>query len=313
MLGKWLVILAILALIVRMVVLNLPQLRSRPITCRLPMLAASLLVYCVHLFINAVLWHRLTAANRTSIAFSKALVAWFYSMLGKYIPGKVLLWAGRVYYYKREGCSVKRITFCFAIEMALQLLAAALIVTIVLAGSARSPLQTYRTAFWLLCPLLLATLHPRVLEYSLNVPLGWLKRYRVVVTMRQRDIAGLLGGYLANAFLAGLAFFLFVGAFRPLDASQYLFTTAAFLAAGWIGILSLFAPAGLGVRDGVLLVALRVIIPDAEAAVIVLAARLWTTAGELIAVAVVFFYDRLIRRPPQEAAPTEADQLADAP
>jgi uncharacterized membrane protein YbhN (UPF0104 family) len=83
---------------------------------------------------------------------------------------------------------------------------------------------------------------------------------------------------------------------------KLLFLTASFLFAGWIGILSLFAPGGLGVREGVLLLALKLVLPAAVAAVIVLAARLWTTAGELICVGIVFLLDRVRPAPPGNAA-----------
>ncbi len=294
--AKWLVIATIFGLIIRALVMNLPELRRQTIGCNIWYLIASVFLLCIHYLFYALLWHLLTVANQASIPRGQAIVAWFYSMLGKYVPGKVFLWAGRVFYYKRHGRSIKRVTFCFTLEMALQLLAACIIATVVLAQSSQSPLQAYRHAAWLLLIVLAVIVNPRVLQFLVNTVLKWFGREQIVIDMRVRDMAALLLGYLANGFVLGASFYLFVNAFCPLGTEQYLFLTAALLTAGMVGIVSVFAPGGLGVREGALLVALCLIMPQTTAAVIVLAARLWTTAGELLCVAAVFLHDKFTQR-----------------
>ena len=87
---------------------------------------------------------------------------------------------------------------------------------------------------------------------------------------RRRKICGaivLLGlaltiGYVANGLLLGFGFFLLVLALHPVIFADYLFLVGSLLRAGVIGLVSLLAPAGLGVRDGILLVALETIMPS---------------------------------------------------
>jgi len=52
--------------------------------------------------------------------------------------------------------------------------------------------------------------------------------------------------------------------------------------AGVAGLLAIFAPAGLGVREGVLMIILPGVIGTEAAIVVSLASRIWFTAAELI-------------------------------
>ncbi len=76
-------------------------------------------------------------------------------------------------------------------------------------------------------------------------------------------------GYL----LLGIAYFLALRSFLPgLDFSLFPFTTAGISIAGAMGILALFAPSGLGVREGFIVLFLSMALPveHAVAAAIVL-------------------------------------------
>ena len=60
--------------------------------------------------------------------------------------------------------------------------------------------------------------------------------------------------------------------------------------AGTIGILALFAPSGIGVRESVLAVLLPVIMPVSYAAVIVIISRLWETMIEIALTILLVLY-----------------------
>ena len=293
---KWAVVATLLVLIVRVIATNWADLSGSAISCDWTYLVLAAALLCVHFLMCALLWHELTVANETAIDRGEAIRAWFYSLLGKYFPGKILLWAGRVLPYRRAGHGVKRVTACFILELAFQLLAACIIGLVALAYAPDSPLQDYRRAAWLLIIVLAGAIHPRVLQSLLNLGLRILRREPVTIEIKVRQMLVLFLGYLTNSLVLGAAFLLFVKALYPVGADQFLYLTAAFLIAGSIGILSVFAPGGLGVREGGLMLALCVIMPQPAAAVIVLAARVWTTAGELLCVAITFIHDRLTRR-----------------
>ncbi len=293
---KWAVVATLLALIVRVIATNWADLSGSAISCDWTYLVPATVLLCVHFLIYACLWHELTVANKTAIGRGEAIRVWFYSLLGKYVPGKIFLWAGRVLPYRQAGHGIKRVTACFIIEMAFQLLAACIIGLVALAYAQDSPLQGYRQAAWLLIVVLAAMIHPRVLQTLLNFALKLLRREPLTIQIKVRQMLLLFLGYLANGLVLGASFLLFVKALYPVGADQFLYLTAALLVAGLVGVLSVFAPGGLGVREGGLLLALSVIMPQPAAAVIVLATRIWTSAGELLCVSITFIHDKLTQR-----------------
>jgi uncharacterized membrane protein YbhN (UPF0104 family) len=88
-----------------------------------------------------------------------------------------------------------------------------------------------------------------------------------------------MGLYAVGWFLQGLAFLVLAWGlgFRP----TVLEGVPAFPAAYVAGYVALFAPAGVGVREGMLVVFLGPVL-GSGAAVLALVARLWATAVELL-------------------------------
>src|SRR5688500_11039781 len=68
--------------------------------------------------------------------------------------------------------------------------------------------------------------------------------------------------------------------------------TAAVLLAGTLGTFAIFTPAGLGVREGILIVLLGVLIPRSVAVAGVLVLRLWSIAMDLLYYGVALLLDR---------------------
>ena len=288
-----LVVLVIFGFIVSVLVRDLGDVRGRLHDARSGLLFAAFVAYVAFLMGQALLWHMLTVANRASIPASRAVIAWLYSGLGKYVPGKVMLWAARTVSYRRHGQSVQKVTFCFSLEIALQLLGSGIIVATAIALSPQGPLTAYRHAAWLLVAMLAIVVNPRVIEVCANRALALLKRPPIIVSMTLGHSLALTIGYVVNGLLMGLGFFLLVSALQPTVFADFLFLVGALLLAGMIGLVSLLAPAGLGVRDGILLVALETIMPSGAAALVVVVARLWTTLGDLAGAALAFAWDRI--------------------
>src|SRR5690606_22578203 len=80
-------------------------------------LIASVLLLGLYMFLRAVIWHHLTGLLGTSIPLGKAIMAWFSSQLGKYLPGKVFLYLGRLHYYTQEGQSPGKVSLAFGLEL----------------------------------------------------------------------------------------------------------------------------------------------------------------------------------------------------
>jgi len=86
----------------------------------------------------------------------------------------------------------------------------------------------------------------------------------------------------------GLGFYFCASSIYPLPLVDYLYVSGAFSLATIIGILSLFAPSGIGVREGVIIATMSQIVSSGIASIIAIIARIWATSSELFWVGVVY-------------------------
>ena len=85
----------------------------------------AVLFYFLYKVTLASLWHYITKLNHCSIKYFKAITAYLYSILGKYIPGKVFMLLARVPAYEEGGAPIRKVTVCFFLENICTLLGAA--------------------------------------------------------------------------------------------------------------------------------------------------------------------------------------------
>jgi hypothetical protein len=94
-----------------------------------------------------------------------------------------------------------------------------------------------------------------------------------------------LGLYLPVWLGYGIAFGLLWASFPALPAVFWPGALGGFAAAYFLGYAALFAPAGVGVREGAMAVLLAPWTGAAAAAVLAVIARIWMTVGELVPLA----------------------------
>ena len=124
---KWIFILAIFLFLVKMVWGNWNQVKETPFTFRPFSLILSTLIFVLSYFIQLWAWYLITLRLGIAISLVETLKSWFYSQLGKYLPGKVWLLLGRFYFYESKGKSKKIISVALYFETVTLLVAAGLI------------------------------------------------------------------------------------------------------------------------------------------------------------------------------------------
>ena len=120
-----------------------------------------------------------------------------------------------------------------------------------------------------------------------------LRRSVFDVTLTYPQLLRYLGLYVVNWLLFGVALFVFIRSFYPLEFSSILYLTGAFSFAGMIGIVAVFAPAGLGVREGILALFLGQVMPVPVALVVSVSSRVWLTVIELGSAGIVSLMIRI--------------------
>lgn len=210
-------------------------------------LGATVLAALVYSFIQYSIYHRL----KVPISYWATFRIITISQLGKYLPGKVMF-AGNYYLLSREaGIGNVQVGTSFVISQSLWMFSASLCGLPVL--SLLDPALRYAI---LLFPVALALLiHPRSLSWLLRLgqkvagrgqgqplplPEGLAVGFYLWVTLL----------YLLVWGLAGLSAWLSLRAFGPLGLDIFPLALAAIALGTIAGFVALFAPVGLGIREG---------------------------------------------------------------
>lgn len=208
------------------------------------------------------------------------------SWLGRYLPGKVAWIAGKVYFASAHGISKRKLAIGSLVEAGAQTLVAlalSLLLLTVTPQSARIP-TALRLAALLAALSVLLVLTPPVFNWVV----GW--AYRAVrrqSLLEDRVDAKLLGSaiglYVVGFLLSGLSYFFLTWTFdHGLSVAHLFFVVAVFNLAGAVGVLSVFAPSGLGVRESVQLLLLPLIMSAELALAITVAARVWSMGVDML-------------------------------
>jgi len=210
-------------------------------------LGATILAALVYSFIQYTIYHRLGAPLSYWITFRIITIA----QLGKYLPGKVMF-VGNYYLLSRAaGVSNVQVGTSFVISQALWMLTACLCGLPVL--SLLNPVWRYTV---LLFPLALALLvHPRVLGGLLRLGQRLVGQARGEPLLLPQGVTATFYPwvaflYLLNWGLAGLAAWFSLRAFGLLELGAFPLVLASIALGTVAGFLALFAPVGLGIREG---------------------------------------------------------------
>jgi len=276
-------LLSIFAYILHTLWNNLEQLQSREFTLRIWTLMVSFPFAIAYLVGRAWIWHLMVRRLIGRFPLHVDMLSWMSSLVGKYIPGKVFLLLGRVHFYRGRCPSVMGVSIAFLIEACCSCLAASLIFGIAILGyRQRDGLGLYSVTVGSAVAVLIVLTHPAVLGALLNLGMRISRRPPVELRLRWADVLTWTVMMAANWLVLGTGFYLMLYSIYAIPAALLLYVTGAFALAGVIGVLVLFAPSGIGVREGVMLVALTKVLPEAVAAIGTLAARVWMTLAEVL-------------------------------
>jgi hypothetical protein len=228
-------------------------------------------------------------------------------VLGRYVPGNVLMVAGRVELGRNEGVP-RRVSLAASVYEQVLLLAAAAfggVAFLVAFGDLGRGVT-----FWLiaLVPIGAAALHPRVFRRLSSAVLRRVGRDPLPTVLSGREVALAVAIYALVQLLVGVAAWLMVRSATGPAVGGPMFTALAYQLAFTVSMLAFVFPSGLGVRDGALALALAERLPGSVAIAVSIGLRLAMTVFELLFVAAVAI--RLRRRrsgPPVCHPPTPAD------
>ena len=296
---RWGIVAAIFFFLGKMVWTNWNQVRDASFTFEVFPFVLSTLIFAFSYFIQIWAWYLITLKLGIALSPSETLKSWFYSQLGKYLPGKIWLLLSRFYFYESKGKSKKNISVALYFEMVTIIAAAGVIFLCVLfLYKEIGPFHYWRQSYWLMLLFLLAllSLHPRFLQRILNWILGQFSKEPLSLSISYADILWILFICIVSWIAGGIGFYLFIDSVYPVASQYILFLTGALAASSTLGLIAIFAPSGLGVREGALVYLLSFVMAAPIAVVISVLTRIWMTLIEIGLIGVIYLFGKFQRQ-----------------
>lgn len=237
-------------------------------------------------------WRLIMRSFGDPLKRSESAAIWFASILGRYVPGNVVMVAGRISMCRRRGIPASTTFASLVYENALILISALLLAALSVPLWPQFPYRNYALLLAALAPIGLFFLHPAVFRRLANFALSRLKRSPLQATLPFGRVLVLLLYYIGGWVLLGLAFASLAASVAPVEAGSLALLIGGYAFAWEIGFLALVTPSGLGVKEGVLLLILNLILPPPVSAALVVLSRLWQTLAEVTAAALVWVFAR---------------------
>lgn len=224
---------------------------------------------------------------------SSAAAAWLGASVAKYVPGFIWHPFSAVERLQRSGATVSSATLVLLVDVAAWIASALLVGAIALPTLLTTE---RRAAIWLLLSLpAIALLHPKVLALSLHVGARLTGRTMPSVELDWIFVGQIVGLHAAGWLIMGVALsLLLVG----LHAAAPLGATVAAVALSWlVGYLFIVAPAGLGVREAMLIALITTAIPLDVAAGAALVWRVMFVSVDVLGFGASLVIQRVARGP----------------
>ncbi len=243
----------------------------------------ALAAFALYFVGQAMAWALLTRALGYTVPIGSGMGIWLLSMPARYVPGNVWHIAARADLARSHSIAPEGVLTSSAVEQALMVLSATCL------GLAWQPvwnqsLPPSTVAILLVC---LAILQPPVLQALLRFASRRLQRPIPTFNLGYRQMALIFLIYAVVNGINGLALYLLAVSIASAPLSMAPALAAAYCLAYVAGYLSFLTPSGLGVREAVLASMLTLYMPVSAAVTLSLAARIFSTGGEALAVVAV--------------------------
>lgn len=244
--------------------------------------ALAIVANIVFFVLQAEVWRRVCAASAPAMPPLGAWCVWASSQVAKYVPGKVMLPLVRIGWAVRAGSTKAAATIGLYVEIVL-MIASSSVVFVLLAGRIEALAGAWPP--WVFPALATAGvlgLHPRIVEWGMNLGLRLAKRDPIELRLSYAKIVALALVVALGWLVHGLSALACVAALGLDTTGAYAQLTGVFALSWLVGFLSFLTPGGLGVREGVLVLALKGRFGPEGAVAISLVSRLAWIAAETV-------------------------------
>jgi uncharacterized membrane protein YbhN (UPF0104 family) len=204
------------------------------------------------------------------------------AQFGKYLPGKVWTYGGRIMLAKVYGVSEIETATALLIETVTNTASAVVLfsLSLLMYRNANMPVFVYLSLIFV--PISFIMIHPRVLESILGI-LARIRRQKLLLpSLNYGRILKIYLFYLISWIVHTLGFYFLTNAIYPVSPDKCLGIMGAYAISWTLGFFVFLIPGGFGVREGLLTFFLKFFMPLPFATFMAFVGRFWTTIGELL-------------------------------
>lgn len=249
-------------------------------------LFVALVFFCLGVVLSALIWEKIIRIlePKNTLSGFKFFKIFIYSIPAKYLPGKVWALAGKSYLGNREGLGVRTLTVSMIYEIFLSTVAGFLLSLFLLGLFFKGAFSNFYPATFLIIGLGLILIHPKVFYKLANFTLIKFRREPIAKDqfLSEKNLLKFIFYYFFVYVLMGIGFFFLTQSITIFPLKNIALTIGGYTLATVLGTLAIFAPAGLGVKEGALIAFFKFYFPLGIAIFISLLARILTTASEFI-------------------------------
>lgn len=252
------------------------------------------IVYCTFLglisrYFGAYIWMVLLRGLGSGVIKDKMQLISVYakSWMGRYIPGTAPWILGKIHFASQHGISKNKLAVSSLLEGGLQICVTMVISATLLILDPRLSVINPVTRLLMILAIVfgIVIMLPPVFNRVVSTIYKMIRKKELSLEhlANGKTIAKGASLYVINALIGGLGFFFITKAvYLDLQYSNLLFIMGASSLAGAVSMLAIFAPSGIGVREGIQLALLSIIMPTEYALIITVLTRLWGVAMDFI-------------------------------
>lgn len=209
------------------------------------------------------------------------------SWMGRYIPGTAPWILGKIYFASQHGISKNKLAVSSLLEGALQIAVLMTFSFAVLIFDTRlnvidGSMKLLMTAVLIGC---IIAMIPSIFNRFVSIAYKLVRKKTLEAEHLANGSTILKGAglYAIGAVMNGFSLFFIAKAVYPdLGYENLLFVMGAGTLAGAASMLAIFAPSGIGVREGIQLVLLSAVMPTEFALIVTVITRLWGIGVDLL-------------------------------
>ncbi len=250
-------------------------------------LAVSYVFLSMYFIGNVLIWRLIVKKMYNDIDkgyFLRFFKIYFLPYLGKYVPGKIVSFFGRVYLSEKFGVSKFSAAVSIIWEQVFSLLAAALLFLLSLFFWKSVIPPDYAYLIILSLVLFFVVLNSPLYNKAIYFALKKIGKgdYKFKINLSRFTSLKFIIFYVFLWAVFGVSFYFFVNSIYGISW-EYFFLILGIYPASWaLGTLSFLTPGGIGVTEGVLVALLSIYFPLPVAIIISVSSRIWLSLGEAV-------------------------------